>query len=193
MPRGSRAVSATGIYHWIARGVNQKTLFHRPDDYKRFLDLAGEYKAALRIKIYHYCLMGNHVHFLLLAADISALSSFSYYVLRRYAYHYCGAYAWKGQVFQRMYKSLPIENESYLLECGRYIEQNPLRAGLVDRPEDYPYSSFRFYAHANENGVLDESPAFLMLSEAMDERRRIYSDYINQARPYESILDEALI
>jgi putative transposase len=193
MPRSKRVESKTGIYHWINRGINQKKLFHKKDDFEFFLSLVGEHKNGEGIDIYHYCLMSNHIHLLLRSPDMKALASFSHYVQRRYAYHYCRNYKWRGQVFQRMYKSLPVEKESYLMECGRYIERNPVRANLVKKAGEYPYSSFNFYAHSKPDSIITASPMFLALSNSLKIRNEQYKAYVSDGRAYEEILDGALL
>ncbi len=182
MPRKPRRESESGVYHFIARGVNKKKLFHRPEDYEFYRALLVEYKTALGIKIYHYCLMNNHVHLVLKAPDLSALSRFGHFIQRRYAYYYCKTYRWAEQVFRKRFLSLPIENDAYLLECGRYIERNPLEAKLVDQVEKYPYSSSSFYITGKADPLVSESPAFLSLSVDERERRRIYRFYVLQER-----------
>ena len=129
MGRKRREASPTGFYHWIVRGMNKKCLFHDDDDYFRFQDLILEYRDTCQIKIYHYCFMTNHIHMLLKAETLEELARFSHYVQRRYAYYYCGKYQWNGSVFRQGYKSLVIDRDEYLLECGRYIERNPVKAG----------------------------------------------------------------
>jgi putative transposase len=193
MPRGQRAESPTGYYHWINRGVNQKKLFHFKDDFKAFLDLVQEYKERFEIDLFHYCLMTNHIHLLIKTNDIQALFRFSYYVQRRYAYYYCKAHKWRGQVFQRMYKSLPIDKDTYLLECGRYIERNPLRAKLVKSVGEWPYSSYSFYATGQRNNLITVSPAYLEMASETPKRQSIYQEYVNQERVYENIVDQALM
>ena len=145
MPRKKRQESATGVYHWIVRGMNRKPLFHRREDIERFKELLCEYKKTFEVDFYHYCFMTNHLHLLLRTGTLKQLSAFSHYVQRRYAYYYCGKYKWTGSVFQRSYKSFPIDRDEYLIECGRYIERNPLKAKIVKQIEDYEYSSFRYY------------------------------------------------
>jgi len=193
MPRKPRSSSPTGVYHWINRGVNQKHLFHFKDDYQYFLRLLKEHKKEPAIEIYHYCLMPNHIHLLLKCHDKDALSRFSQMVQRRYAYYYCKMHKWRGQLFQRMYKSLPVEEDGYLLECGRYIERNPIRANLVKKPEEYLYSSYSFYAVGRESDLLTPSPGFLGMAEDEYRRRELYRDYVSEGRIYESLIDEALL
>ena len=84
-----------------------------------------------------------------------------------------------------MYKSIPVGVDTYLLECARYIERNPVRAGLVKVPQDYPYSSFLFYAKGKKDKLLAHSPAYLQLSTEPQERQRLYVEYVNAIRPQE--------
>ncbi len=193
MPRKRRAPSPTGIYHWINRGYLKKNIFRFKDDFEAFLSLVHEYKDLYRIKIYHYCLLHNHMHFLLHAPAIDNLSGFSHYVKRRYAYHFSKTHKHAGPTFEKRFGAFPITDDRYLLECGRYIERNPLRAGLVKNPSDYEFSSASWYIRGRASGILTASPAYLALSDNLDERTRIFNDYICQARPEEEYAGKALL
>ena len=137
--------------------------------------------------------MTNHVHLLVKAEDRSELSSFSHYVQRRYAYYYCGKYKWTGSVFQRAYKSFSIDRDEYLLECGRYIERNPIKAKIVEAIEGYKHSSYHYYAHGKDNDLITDSPAYLGLSADNCDRRRIYSIYVKQNRVQEEMMEKGLL
>lgn len=192
MPRKKRQESPTGVYHWIVRGMNKKDLFHQPADYQRFRELIVEYKTVYGIEIYHFCFMTNHAHMLMRAEKLVDLSQFSHYVQRRYAYYYCGKYKWTGSVFQRGYRSLAIDRDEYLLECGRYIERNPLKAGLVSRPESYRYSSYGYYAKGRRDDLVAPSPAYLGLSKDEENRRAIYAAYVQTNRVQEEMMERGL-
>jgi putative transposase len=185
MARKPRNPSSAGTYHFIARGVNKKKIFHKKDDYSFYMGLVREYAQRLGVSVYHYCILSNHLHLIIRADSIKTLGDFGHFTHRRYAYYYCKTYRWSEQVFRRNFLSIPIEDDAYLLECGRYIERNPLDAGLVKKPEDYPYSSYRFYALGEENPLLEESPAYLGLAHNKKERRAIYSFYVGQERKRE--------
>ena len=193
MPRKKRESSPTGIYHWIVRGMNRKKLFYVHEDFQKFRELLLEYKALHKIEIYHYCFMSNHVHLLIWAKKIDHVSSFSHFVQRRYAYYYCEKYKRTGSAFQRRYRSIPIDREEYLLECGRYIERNPIKAKIVKRAEEYPYSSFKYYAFGEEDNLISESPAFEALSENIKQRREIYDDYVHKLRIQEEMFARGLL
>lgn|SRR3989338_2662690 len=188
MPRKPRQTSPTNVYHFINRGVNKKTLFHKHEDYCYYLKLLLEYRDKLNIHIYHYCLMRNHTHVLLRAEDTSLLSKFAHFIQRRYAYYYCKTYKWSEQVFRKRFISIPIEDDSYLLECGRYIERNPVEAKLVGDLKDYSYSSYPFYAYNKPDRLITTSPLYQDLGAVPNERMAAYRFYINQAREQEKEL-----
>ena len=185
MPRKKREPSPTGVYHWIARGINRKNLFHCPSDYAFFLNLLVEYAAKFDVKIYHYCLMSNHVHLLNHAAGLDQLILFSHYVKRKYAYCQSKTYKNQGATFERMYRSKPVAEDVYLLECARYIDRNPLRAGMVQHPGQYRYGSYQYYATGTKSNLITHSPAYLGLADNATDRCRLYSDYVTQSRPQE--------
>ncbi len=87
-----------------------------------------------------------------------------------------------GYLWQGRYKSMLIGDDAYLLECGRYIERNPVKAGLVEDPKDYPWTSYRTYAFGEENPLIDPNPAYLALSDDIEARRKKYTEYVLSAR-----------
>ena len=192
MPRKKRTESPVGIYHWINRGYLKQNIFHSRSDFEVFLSLVSEYKDAHGVVIYHYCLLNNHVHFLIQAPTVSELSVFSHFVKRRYAYYFSKTYHHAGPTFEKRFVAIPIDGESYLLECARYIERNPLRAGLAKHPADYEFSSASYYLNRKQSLFLTLSPAFLGLSDDPYERTKAYEDYIAQVRPQEEYASKAL-
>ena len=183
MPRKTRQESPTGIYHWITRGYLKRDIFRLRDDFLKFLELIDEYKAVYSIDVYHYCLMHNHAHLLVRAPYSAALSGFSHFVKRRYAYYYSKSYLHAGPSFEKRFIAIPVESEAYLLECGRYIERNPVRAGLVKNPGDYPYSSLSWYAGTIVSKILTPSPMVLALADGADDRVQKFIDYVTTFRP----------
>ena len=173
--------------------MNKQDLFLESRDYLHFLDLLKEYVRKYEVQVFHYCLMTNHVHLLIRCSDLERLAKFSHFIQRRYAYYYCGKYRWTGSVFRRRYKSFPIDKEIYLLECGRYIERNPLNAFLVRHPGDYPYTSFHYYAKGINDELVQPSPVYLGLSGDERERRRIYTEYVTETRVQEEMAEKGLL
>lgn len=185
MPRKPRQASQSGFYHFINRGVNKKKLFHRDEDYLFYLGLLKEYSSRLPILIYHYCLMNNHTHLLVKADSVDFLSQFGHFVQRRYAYYYCKTYRWSEQVFRKRFISIPIKDDEYLLECGRYIERNPLSANLVEDPKDYPYSSYSYYSHKKEDSLITSNPLYEIMGKDSSERMAAYRFYVSYTREQE--------
>ena len=188
MARKPRLGSKSGVYHFINRGVNKSGIFRRPEDFRTFLGLVKEYKERFQVEIYHYCIMSNHFHFLLKTTEVEILSKFAHFVQRRYAYYYCQRYHHSGQVLQSRFKSLPVEDDAYLLECGRYIERNPLAAKLVSDPKDHPYSSYPCYAFSKNNDLLTENPLYNGLAGDRERREAAYQAYVCVPREKETEL-----
>jgi putative transposase len=119
------------------------------------------------------------------ASTLDRLIAFSHYVKRRYAYYQSKTHNKQGVTFERMYRSKPVGQDVYLLECARYIERNPLRAGMVEKLEKYHYSSYQFYASGIKSNLITFSPAYLDLANNKIDRCRLYINYVTQARPQE--------
>ncbi len=144
MPRSARKISSTGIYHAMLRGINQQNIFEDEEDFLRFLTVVGECKDISGFELYAYCLMTNHVHFLIKTVE-EPLEMIFKRIGSRYVYWYNLKYQRSGHLFQDRYKSEIVENESYFLTALRYIIQNPMKAGIEDAPGIYPWSSYRAY------------------------------------------------
>lgn len=161
MPRQARKRSESGIYHIILRGINKQVIFEEDEDYKRFIETIKKYKTVSGYTIYAYCLMSNHVHLLIKVGqeDLDL-------ILKRIAVSYVYWYNWKygrtGHLFQDRFKSEPVDSDEYFLTVLRYIHQNPLKARLCDKLEDYQYSSYRDYIY-KRNDLLDYSFAYDIL------------------------------
>ena len=137
--------------HVIHRGNNRSAIFAEPGDYERFrhhLLSACERHSCV---VHAYVLMTNHFHLLVTAPDNSALGKAMQSIGLRYVAYFNRRRQRTGTLWEGRYRSAPIDCERYLFTCYRYIEQNPVRAGIVARPEHYPWSSF----HANALGRLD--------------------------------------
>lgn len=192
MPRGPRNLAEGGYYHIVTRGNDRRRLFRCNQDYFLFLKIVKTYLEELKLNILHYCLMPNHVHFLVQLVKSQDLSKFMQGVLQVYANYFRKQYKSTGFVFENRYKSLLIDKESYLLECGRYIERNPLRAGLTDDLLNYPWSSFSLYAKGKNHAIINKlNPLYLALGQTDQERQERCFKYVMQERPYEHIIDEA--
>lgn len=140
MPRGPREKSETGIYHVILRGANRQEIFHDDDDRIKFLETLDKYKNSTKMKVHGWCLMGNHVH-LLLEEGSEELSVTMKRIGVSYVSYYNSKYKTTGHLFQDRFRSEKVESDNYLLTVIRYIHQNPLKADMVKRIEEWKWSS----------------------------------------------------
>lgn len=147
MPRISRknSISQSQIFHIINRGILRQEIFHDNQDVSNFLNLLGRYKEKFNFKVYHWCVMPNHYHLLIEFLDGRLLSKSVGACQQLYAAYYHRKYKTAGKLFQNRFKSQAIEAQDYLLACGRYIECNPVRAGLVKVPWEWAWSSASCY------------------------------------------------
>lgn len=149
MSRGARMKSRSGIYHVMLRGANRQEIFHDDEDCIKFLDIIGKYKMKSGLEVYAWCLMNNHVHLLLKEGneDISI-------TMKRIGVSFVCHYNWKykttGHLFQDRFKSENVETNKYLFTVIRYIHQNPVKAGIVNRVDDWRWSSCLGYYGKND-------------------------------------------
>ena len=157
MVRSAREKSASGIYHVMMRGINRQDIFFDDEDYRRFLESMKRVKENRSCAIYGYCLMGNHVH-LLLHEEEEALSVIMKRIGTSYAWWYNQKYDRAGHVFQNRFQSETVETEEYLLGVVRYIHNNPVKAKLAARPEEYKWSSCQtYFGEGDSEGLLQTS------------------------------------
>ena len=136
--------SETGIYHVVLRGINKQTIFEDDEDNEKFLLTLNQYKKKSGYKILAYCLMGNHIHLLMKTEDESLGQCFKRIGVS-YVQWYNMKYYRVGHLFQDRYKSEVVETDDYFKAVIRYIHWNPLKARIVTRLVDYPWSSYREY------------------------------------------------
>jgi len=152
MPRQARIIIDNVCYHTITRGNQKQVVFKEEKDFKKYLKLLSRYKSRYRVRIYAWCIMNNHVHMLI---ESGALSKFMHGLNLSYAQYFQFKYKTVGHVWQDRYKSFIIQKDSYLLNCVSYIEHNPVRADIVLKPEEYPWSSYSARALGIDNNLLD--------------------------------------
>jgi len=144
MGPSTRAEIAGGLYHVITPGNNRRQIFNAPADYERFLSLVATQKSKLPFFLYAYCLMTNHVH-LLIERQADTIGRIMRRILTGYSQYYNRRYRRVGHLLQGRHKSILCQSEQYLVELVRYIHLNPVRAKMVERPEEYKYCGHRAY------------------------------------------------
>jgi REP element-mobilizing transposase RayT len=149
MARQWRIEYAGAIYHVLSRGNGGQEIFRSKDDRHLFLDLLGELVERFNIEVHAYVLMGNHYHLLLKTNDAN-LSKAMQWFGSSYTRKFNLKNSTGGHLFQGRFKSIIVENDTYLLRLSCYIHRNPVKAGMVERLADYQWSSYRFYAYKNK-------------------------------------------
>lgn len=142
MARTARAAVGGMLYHVMNRGNARGTVFHEPCDYAAFLGLLADAAERPRAaRLLGYCLMPNHFHLLLWPKGDGDLSRYMQWLLTAHVRRYHRHYRSSGHVWQGRFKAFPIQKDEHLLAVWRYIERNPLRANLVRRSAEWPWSS----------------------------------------------------
>jgi putative transposase len=179
MPRARRLIPASdAALHIIARGNNRYYLFANNDDKAYYLSALKELKEENKIDIFHYCLMNNHVHLVVWVCAQHTLSRCIKQLNLRYFNYYKKTYGYTGCLWQRRFKSNLIDTDTYLLQCGKYIELNPLRAQIVSAPQEYHFSSYRYYVCGKPDALITPSPAYIGLSSSEENRRQQYIAFV---------------
>ncbi|MEH6517315.1 MAG: transposase [Halioglobus sp.] len=142
MSRPLRIEFEGALYHITARGNERKSIFRSSNDRERFLEMLAYSCERYQWLCHAYCLMGNHYH-VVIETPLGNLSKGVAYLNGCYSQYFNGAHRRVGHVFQGRYKSILIEKQSYLLELSRYVVLNPVRASMVRRPQEWPWSSYR--------------------------------------------------
>src|SRR5438045_1650891 len=154
MPRPMRPIDDGLIYHVINRGNNRQKVFLKPGDFEAFLTSLRDLKERKPFTLYGFCLLNNHFHLLIRPREVS-ISRIMQSLLVSHTQRYHKHYRSGGHVWQGRFKSPVIQSDEHLLTVLRYIEANPLRAGIVTRAEDYPWSSYRVHGLGEASDLID--------------------------------------
>jgi putative transposase len=186
MPRGPR-IDVPGLtYHVISRGVKKLPIFLDDEDRQRFLRFMSQTRHEFPFRLHAYCLMTNHYHLLLQTLECS-LSKTMQYFKKLYAIWFNRKYGHVGHVFQDRFHSIPIEEDTYFTTVSRYIHLNPVRAGIVLRPEDYAWSNYKRLISGEADPLVD--PGFLLgyfgpnVAQQREKYRLFVEDMIHKPEP----------
>ena len=180
MPRPPR-LDVPGLpQHLVARGHDRKECFRREFDRAVYLRYLREALDKSECEVHAYVLMTNHVHLLATGRKPRSISRLMQFVGRRYCRYVNRVYGRTGALFEGRFKSSLVDSEAYLLACMRYIELNPVRAGMVDHPAGYSWSSFRENASGDPSGLVAPHLEYLRLGGDRGARRAAYTALLNQ-------------
>jgi putative transposase len=174
MPRRPR-IHLDGVpLHIVQRGHNRAPCFFTDEDYHTYLHWLHEALGESSCALHAYVLMTNHVHWLVTPKHAATVPKLLISLGRRYVQYINRAYARTGTLWDSRYKSSIVQAETYLLSCYRYIELNPVRAGMVEDPAHYRWSSYRANALGQHDSLLTPHEHYLSLGKTDRERNAAY-------------------
>ena len=157
MPRTARASLADVCYHVMNRGNRRATIYHDESDYQAFVEMMRRATRRLPMRILAWCLMPNHFHLVLRPHADGDLGRWMHWLLTTQTQRHRLRHETTGRIWQGRFKAPPIQCDRHLLVVMRYVERNPLRAGLVRRAEAWPWSSLRGHIGRSDD-LLSRSP-----------------------------------
>jgi putative transposase len=162
--------------HVVQRGNNRQPCFFAEDDYFRYLDDLYEAASRNQVAIHAYVLMTNHVHLLATPGYEYGIAHTMQDLGRKYVRYINQCYRRTGTLWEGRYKASLVDSEAYLLTCMRYIEMNPVRAGMVNHPGAYRWSSYGSNALGKIDKILVKHPLYLSLGDTENDRKMLYRE-----------------
>jgi putative transposase len=183
MSRYPRPVFKDIPLHIVQRGNNRNACFFGRGDYLTYLSMLAEALEEFPCVLHAYVLMPNHVHLLVSPADIRGPALLMKRVGQRYVQHVNRKYGRYGTLWQGRYHSSLVDTEPYFMACQRYIELNPVRAGLVAHPVDYEWSSYLVHAHGKASDIVVPHDLYNGMATENALRQSRYRELIAEALP----------
>jgi putative transposase len=176
MPRKIRMYLPGVPAHVVQRGNNRDACFFCDDDYRHYLDRLREGLSRCGVALHAYVLMTNHLHLLLTPSDSTGISRLMQHIARHYVLYVNKHYRRTGTLWEGRHKASLVHAEQYLLTCMRYIELNPVAAGMVAAPQQYPWSSYRANAWGQADCLLSEHQVYVRLGASAPQRQVAYRE-----------------
>jgi putative transposase len=154
MARMARVVVPFYPHHVTQRGNRRQRTFFADDDYTNYIKLLSEFCCKSATRVWAYCLMPNHVHLVLVPSHADGLRAALGEAHRRYTRDVNFRKGWCGHLWQERFHSFPMD-EDYLLATVRYVERNPVAAGLCESPQDWPWSSAAAHLSGRDDGLVE--------------------------------------
>lgn len=189
MPRRPRIVVSDIPLHIIQRGNNRQNCFFTTSDYLVYLDMLKSAASKSACLIHAYVLMSNHVHLLASPLHAHAAADMMKALGERYVQYVNRHYGRAGTLWEGRYKSCPVQDELYFLVCQRYVELNPVRAGMVADPSLYRWSSYRCNAHGEANDIVTSHAVFEALGADQATRSYAYRELFKEVLSERDILN----
>lgn len=176
MPRRARLALPNVPLHLIQRGNNRQACFFADEDYRFYLDWLTEHAGKTGCQVHAYTIMTNHVHLLLSAETVQAAGVLMKALGQRYVQYVNRTYRRSGTLREGRFRSCLTQDETYFLACQRYIELNPVRAGMVAHPADYHWSSYRANAQGEADSLVRPHSLYMMLGSDALGRQAAYRE-----------------
>lgn len=174
MPRLARLVVPDVSVHIVQRGHRRAACFFDDADYLAYLVALGTYASRFQCTVHAYCLMTNHVHLLVTPGDAAGCALLMKHLAQRHSKRINAKLARSGTLWEGRFYSALVTTDEYALACYRYIELNPVRAGMVEHAEQYRWSSYRANIQAEAHGFITRHPAYLALGRGETHRTSAY-------------------
>jgi putative transposase len=178
MPRAPRIYAPGGTMHVVARCNNRESYFGVQKDFGIFLDHLGEMSNAYGVKLFGYTLMSNHIHLLLQSPDADALGRPMRWFMTQTAKTFHRIRIRRGHFWERRFRACLVEDDLYALAALRYMDRNSVRAGIVEDPIAYGWSSCASYALGTANRLIHFHPSYLEMSPYAKVRQRYYRELL---------------
>ncbi|MGC9385838.1 MAG: transposase [Hydrogenovibrio sp.] len=188
MPRLERITPVGVPVHVIQRGNNRQVIFADESDFKVFASWLKTYSERFGVAVHAWCFMTNHVHLLCTClSENNAISKMMQTLGRQYVHYFNKKYERTGTLWEGRYRSCIVDEETYFFELYRYIELNPVRAGMVEAPDQYSWSSYPVNALGKESDLCTPHPQYLALGNSAKIRQANYRSL------FQELLEEPLI
>lgn len=187
MPRRTRLCPAGIPQHVVQRGNNRQVCFASDDDLKAYANWLFEASQKYRVQVHAWVFMTNHVHLLVTPGEEMAIGRMMQHIGRHYVRYFNYSYGRTGTLWEGRYHSCLVQENVYFLSCQRYIELNPVRAGMVKDPADYSWSSYQSNGLGIDSKILTPHTLYLQLGSSKPERLRNYREL------FESHVDTKLL
>lgn len=189
MGRKRRAWFHSAKYHITSRGNRKSSLFYDEEDRIKYLSFLTETMIRFPFTLHSFCLMTNHTHLQLQTSDTSPTILMSH-LNTKYAKYFNKKYDYSGHVFEKRYGAELLDSLDYELDVSKYIHLNPLKAGLVDELEDYPWSSYNAYVNGEVTQLVDTKH---LLSYFPTPASQHYEEYIKTPQVDLFLLDRKVV
>lgn len=176
MPRRPRIIVPNIPLHVIQRGNNRQSCFFAEEDYQLYLEWLQEYASNTGCLVHAYVLMTNHVHLLLTPKEFGSAGTLMKCLGQRYVQYINRTYQRSGTLWEGRFRSCIAQEDSYLLLCQRYIELNPVRAGIVEHPGEYRWSSYHVNGQGSPSDLVSRHPLYISLGQTDEERQIAYRE-----------------